>query len=878
MSKLKSKLKYSSYFLIWVFSIMLILSGFSICVFATEVPAKSDRVIVSLGDSYSSGEGIEPFYGQDEKDLSKKINNFDWLAHRSQNAWSGMLTLPGVEGTMAENRGTHWYFAAVSGATTADIITSEAYLNLFGTSTANVDASEYYLSLSNKEQERHKLITKKYYKVSSDYLTASPLVPKVWSGEKVVSFQLDIFEELRKEGKEADYVTLTIGGNDVGFSDIVMKMAISTGYFDISGLYKKIEAVKEEIDKGGEVYGDICDAYHRIENAAGKQAKIIVAGYPQLFDENGSEVFITEYEVELVNSAVRVFNNAIESMVNDCRENGMDIYFVSVEDEFQGHGAYAGNSYINPIILGAQNEDINELGRSSAYSIHPNYEGAKAYKECVQEQIDILEGIKAVYPTKFNLLTYGNDGNLYDDYKIIIEGKKNVPAIWGTSKEENYYQEIFVDKAEAVSINLSQGNYDVIVTDGKSSYSKSIKVEMESLTEKLFNNRTEREDKELIFNTSFGVNNQQESLKTSSDERDIVLVLDVSGSMSGTPMEETKKASEKFIDTILENDASIGVVAYDNSAGRLSDFSTNKIALKDTILNLVDGGGTNIEDGLREAESMLTSSSAKKRIIVLMSDGEPNDGKQGDELIEYANQIKEEGILIYTIGFFESLGNKSSAQLLMEKMASDGCHYEVANASELVFFFEDMADQINGQKYIYVRIACPVDVSVTYQGQTLCSAEDKLNLRTDFGTLIFEENEETSSNGADNRVKVLRLKEEDDYDVKIEGTGHGIMNYTIGFMDEDGNYNDFRKFENIRITKKTEIDTVAGVAAESVLNIDEDGDGKYDLKLRAEENGYGEEVKIAEWVYYAVIGAGTLIVIDIIIVIMLKKKRKNKVR
>ena len=69
-----------------------------------------------------------------------------------------------------------------------------------------------------------------------------------------------------------------------------------------------------------------------------------------------------------------------------------------------------------------------------------------------------------------------------------------------------------------------------------------------------------------------------------------------------------------------------------------------------------------------------------------------------------------------------------------------------------------------------------------------------------------------------------------------------------------------------------------GVASESVLNIDEDGDGKYDLKLRAEENGYGEEVKIAEWIYYAVIGAGTLIVIDIIIVIILKKKRKNKVR
>ena len=157
MSKLKSKLKYSSYFLIWVLSIMLIFSGFSICVFATEVPAKSDRVIVSLGDSYSSGEGIEPFYGQDEKDLSKKVNNFDWLAHRSQNAWSGMLTLPGVEGTMAENRGTHWYFEAVSGATTADIITSKDYEKL-----------------TESEKKEWKIMEKSYYKYLYESFKYSP--------------------------------------------------------------------------------------------------------------------------------------------------------------------------------------------------------------------------------------------------------------------------------------------------------------------------------------------------------------------------------------------------------------------------------------------------------------------------------------------------------------------------------------------------------------------------------------------------------------------------------------------------------------------------------------------------------------------------------
>ncbi len=366
-----------------------------------------------------------------------------------------------------------------------------------------------------------------------------------------------------------------------------------------------------------------------------------------------------------------------------------------------------------------------------------------------------------------------------------------------------------------------------------------------------------------------------ENFVFNNDERDIVLVLDVSGSMSGRPIEETRKASVNFIDTILEENASIGVVTYDNYANRNSDFSLNKESLESIVSDIHSGGGTNIEAGLKEAHSMLSASTAKKKIIVLMSDGEPNNGKVGDDLVDYADEIKKDGVLIYTLGFFENLGGyKSFAQQLMERIASDGCHYEVANADDLMFFFGDMADQINGQKYIYVRIACPVDVSVTYEGQTLSSSEKDLNLRTDFGTLSFEQDEEDLANGIDDRVKVLRLKEGADYDLKLIGTGHGIMDYTIGFMDDNGNYSDLRRFENVKITKKTVIDTKAAVSDQSTLNIDENGDGKYDVRLRAGENSYGEEIKQSKLTYF-VIGGCSLLCLLFVVITVHKVKRRN---
>jgi len=65
-------------------------------------------------------------------------------------------------------------------------------------------------------------------------------------------------------------------------------------------------------------------------------------------------------------------------------------------------------------------------------------------------------------------------------------------------------------------------------------------------------------------------------IRTSSDERDVVLVLDISGSMSGTPIKETRKAASKFIGTVLGQDARIGIVTYDDQAYRGSEFSVNK--------------------------------------------------------------------------------------------------------------------------------------------------------------------------------------------------------------------------------------------------------------------------------------------------------------
>ena len=675
------------------------------------------RIMVSLGDSYSSGEGIEPFYGQNDA-VAQKVQNQDWLAHRSEKSWGGRLKLNGVNGTMAENRGENWFFVATSGATTYNL--------------KNTQRKEYDI--------------------------------KGVSGSKNIDKQLDIFKKLGDE--TAEYVTISIGGNDAKFVDVVTEAAIPHP-FNPGALNDKLNAVWNEfydgVDGGQSIRERLYQAYYDIQSAAGVQAKIIVAGYPKLLEQNGKGILFSKEDAQLINDSVSRFNDEIESIVKTCKTEGMKICFVSVEEAFDGHEAYSKDAYINKVHIGRNSEDL--AGMISAYSMHPNDKGAQAYADCVQAKIDEIE----------------KDG-----------GKSEWPTM------------------------------------------------------------------------------------TSSGERDIALVLDVSGSMAGPPMEETKKASHNFIKTILKEDASIGVITYDSSSMCLSDFCMNEGYLNNTIQNISAGGGTNMEAGLAQAYSMLEDSKAKKKIIVLMSDGEPNEGKVGEELIQYAEEIKKDGVYIYTLGFFSSLHDKTYPQSLLESIASDGCHFEVDNADDLVFFFGDIADQINGQKYIYIRIACPVDVTVKYNGETLCSVEEKLNTRTAFGSLTFEDNAQEADDSGDNRIKILRLKEGADYNINIRGNGRGYMDYTIGFMDDTGEYSDLRKFRNIKITKRTEIDTVAAISDSTVLNVDEDGDGKYDLKYRAMQNGRGELVDDT-YILYIVIGTVAFIAILIAAIIFRKHfKKKNQ--
>ena len=374
-------------------------------------------------------------------------------------------------------------------------------------------------------------------------------------------------------------------------------------------------------------------------------------------------------------------------------------------------------------------------------------------------------------------------------------------------------------------------------------------------------------------------------------EREVVLVLDASGSMDGTPMNETKEAAAGFVDSVLDAKAAVSLVTYDSYAEVRMGFTRRATAIKGAIDSIGTGGSTNIYHGLYTAAELLQSSEAKKKIIVLMSDGVPNEGLVDDDLVAYADSLREEGIYIYSLGFFHNLGDydKAVAQDILRRIADDGSYHDVADAEDVSFVFDDIAEEITGERKIYIRIACPVNVEVTCDGETL----SKDNPRTSFGSLAFElpegndedegyyeSEDDVSIEDNEDSVKIVRLKEGLDYDINIEGTGSGKMDYTIGFMGEDGEYDDFREFRNVKIKRSTVISTKANYSDTTTMLVDEDGDGKNDYVYRAEKDSKAEKKEVTmDWrLMLAIIGGiiATVALASLVISVRIFKDSKRR--
>lgn len=208
-----------------------------------------------------------------------------------------------------------------------------------------------------------------------------------------------------------------------------------------------------------------------------------------------------------------------------------------------------------------------------------------------------------------------------------------------------------------------------------------------------------------------------------SNPTDIVLVLDRSGSMSGTPLSDMKLGANTFIDIIDEStDGSqdgqigggsrIGIVSFATTAVANTQLITSVADLKTAVDGLMANGQTNHADAFTQAINLFDPSSQNAKVIVMFTDGNTTVGAPPAPVAE---QAKSQGIVIYCIGL---VGSDGVDVATLNEWASDPDSTHVAvtpTSADLEELFEDLAANISkpGATDIVIDEVVNDDFSIT---------------------------------------------------------------------------------------------------------------------------------------------------------------------
>lgn len=196
----------------------------------------------------------------------------------------------------------------------------------------------------------------------------------------------------------------------------------------------------------------------------------------------------------------------------------------------------------------------------------------------------------------------------------------------------------------------------------------------------------------LLFGNVFGVKFFEPSTKVTATyiERDIVLVVDRSGSMRGKKFDDLVKAINTFTNTLdgTPVEERVGLASYNAFATEDVRLTSKLSRIDEAISELPIGGFTSISRGMRSGREIMDKSRGREfveRTLIVMTDGLHN---RGPEPRGVAEDLAADGVTIHTITFGADADRRR-----MEEIADigGGRHYHADNGLELEQVYRQIA-------------------------------------------------------------------------------------------------------------------------------------------------------------------------------------------
>lgn len=190
---------------------------------------------------------------------------------------------------------------------------------------------------------------------------------------------------------------------------------------------------------------------------------------------------------------------------------------------------------------------------------------------------------------------------------------------------------------------------------------------------------------------------------------DCVCILDTSGSMDGSKIEELKKAMNFVVGTLNKYDR-LAIVDFNSDASIVQGFSrmsdVTKVTTNEKVSAIRSGGGTDIYAGLNLGNQLLTQRTTKNptSCMFLLTDGQ--DGANLQQKLATARDLKASGSSLFVFGFG---ADHDSQHLTAISNAAEGSFMYVETSDTVIDAFGGaIGSQMSGMMYnITVAIKVP---------------------------------------------------------------------------------------------------------------------------------------------------------------------------
>ncbi|GAA3725530.1 SGNH/GDSL hydrolase family protein [Salinactinospora qingdaonensis] len=205
--------------------------------------------------------------------------------------------------------------------------------------------------------------------------------------------------QLGQVNRHTSLVTIGIGGNDLGFTSVLKTCMVRVPLLEADACVGQ----EDEINERMAVFADTFDSLVTEVRDRAPDARVIVVGYPRLFDQepNGMYYTLTASDQVWLNETIKRFNDqlaeAVEAFDTEIAEEGQvgSVEFVDAYQVLDGHEIGTEEPWVNGVLISELQDGIT-LDTST---FHPTAAGQQAVGRRLAAQVEAGPG-RDLYATR----------------------------------------------------------------------------------------------------------------------------------------------------------------------------------------------------------------------------------------------------------------------------------------------------------------------------------------------------------------------------------------------------------------------------------------------------------------------------------------------